>query len=76
MKTYWGVEVQLYEFLTSALDGDEWSASRFGRFTPRTRASGIHWRLGGTHSQSGRSGEEKKITSLSLPGTEPRSSSW
>jgi hypothetical protein len=24
--------------LTSALDGDEWSASRLGRFTPRERA--------------------------------------
>jgi len=29
--------------LTSALDGGEWSASRFGRFIPRERAPGIHW---------------------------------
>jgi hypothetical protein len=29
--------------LTSALDGDEWSASRPGRFTPRERAPGTHW---------------------------------
>jgi hypothetical protein len=29
--------------LTSALDGGEWSASRFGRFTPRERALGTHW---------------------------------
>jgi hypothetical protein len=28
--------------LTSALDGDEWSASRPGRFTPRERARGTH----------------------------------
>jgi len=35
MKTYWGVEVQLCAFSTSALDGDEWSASRPGRFIPR-----------------------------------------
>jgi hypothetical protein len=43
MKTYWGVEVQLHSFLTSALDGGEWSPSRLGRFTPRERAPGTHW---------------------------------
>jgi hypothetical protein len=32
--------------LTSALEGDEWSASRPGRFTPRERVPGTHW-LGG-----------------------------
>jgi hypothetical protein len=37
MKTYWGVEEQLHDFLTSALDGSEWSASRLGRFTPSVR---------------------------------------
>jgi hypothetical protein len=31
-----GVEVELHPFLTSALDGGEWSASRRGRFTPGT----------------------------------------
>jgi hypothetical protein len=40
MKTYCGVEVQLHAFLNSALDGDEWSTSRPGRFTPRERARG------------------------------------
>jgi hypothetical protein len=34
MKTYWG------------LDGDEWSASRPGRFTPRERSPGTRW-IGG-----------------------------
>jgi hypothetical protein len=29
-------------FLTSALDGGEWSASRTGRLTPRERAPGTH----------------------------------
>jgi hypothetical protein len=29
-------------FLTSALDGGEWLASRPGRFTPRERAPGTH----------------------------------
>jgi len=38
-----GVEVSLHAFLTSALDGDEWSASRPCRFTPRGRAPGIQW---------------------------------
>jgi len=46
MKTYRGVEVQLHAFLTSALDGGEWSVSRPGRFTPRKRAPGAHW-IGG-----------------------------
>jgi hypothetical protein len=33
-------------YLTSALDGDEWSASRPGRFTLKERAPGTHW-IGG-----------------------------
>jgi hypothetical protein len=36
MKTYGGV------FLTSALVGGEWSASRTGRFTARERGPGTH----------------------------------
>jgi hypothetical protein len=43
MKTYKGVEVYICVFLTSALDGGEWSASRPGRFTPRERAPRTHW---------------------------------
>jgi hypothetical protein len=46
MKTHWGVEVYLHAFLTSALHGGEWSASRAGRFTPREKAPGTHW-IGG-----------------------------
>jgi hypothetical protein len=30
-------------FLTSALDGGEWSASRPSHFTPRERTPGTHW---------------------------------
>jgi hypothetical protein len=30
-------------FLTSALDGGEWSASRPGRLSPGERAPGTHW---------------------------------
>jgi hypothetical protein len=42
MKTYEGVEIQHHAFLTSALDGDELSASRPGHFTLRERAPGTH----------------------------------
>jgi hypothetical protein len=38
-----GVEVQRHAFLTSALGGGEWSASRLGRFTPREGTPGTHW---------------------------------
>jgi hypothetical protein len=37
-KTYVGVEIDLHTFLSTVLDGDEWSASRFARLTPRKRA--------------------------------------
>jgi hypothetical protein len=46
MKAYGGVDVQIHIFLTSALAGGEWSASRPGRFTPWERAPGILW-IGG-----------------------------
>jgi hypothetical protein len=46
METYWGVEVYLHAFLTSELDGGEWSDSRPGRFIPRERTPGTHW-IGG-----------------------------
>jgi hypothetical protein len=39
MKTHRGTEVQLHEYLTSALDGGEWSASHSGRFTPGEKAT-------------------------------------
>jgi hypothetical protein len=40
------MEVYLHEFLTSALDGGEWSALRPGGFIPRERAPGTQW-IGG-----------------------------
>jgi hypothetical protein len=43
MKAYGGVNVQIHIFLTSALAGGEWSASRPGRFTPGQKAPGTHW---------------------------------
>jgi hypothetical protein len=53
MKAYWGVEVWLHAFLTSALDGGESSASRPSRFIARERASGIHWIGGSVGSRAG-----------------------
>jgi len=47
MKTYWGVELQRHAFLTSALEGGEWSASHPGRFIPReTALSTIDYEVG------------------------------
>jgi hypothetical protein len=43
MKAYWGVEVDLQAFLTSALDGVESLVSRPDRFTPRERVTGTHY---------------------------------
>jgi hypothetical protein len=38
-----GEEIWLHAFKTSALDGDEWSASSPGCFTPREKIPGTHW---------------------------------
>jgi hypothetical protein len=46
MKTYWGSGGIASRFLTSALDGGEWSVSLPGRFTPRERTADTHW-IGG-----------------------------
>jgi hypothetical protein len=46
MKAYWGVDVYIHIFLSLALAGGEWSASRPGRFIPGESAPSIHW-IGG-----------------------------
>jgi hypothetical protein len=46
MKAYGAVGVQSHIFLTLALVGGEWSASRPGRFAPGEKAPGTQW-IGG-----------------------------
>jgi hypothetical protein len=61
------VEVELHDFLTSALDGGDWSASRPGRFTPR----GV-W----VDPRAGLDAvARRKNPIIALQGIEPRSSS-
>jgi len=53
----------LYSFLTSALDGDEWSATGPSHFTPEVKAAGTH-RIGGAGgplSRCGRGGEARCV---------------
>jgi hypothetical protein len=64
MKAYWRVKVYLHAFLTSALDGGEWSASRSGPFTP-----GTHW-IGGWMDPRAEHGSEEK-NSQHVTGLEP-----
>jgi hypothetical protein len=63
MKTFGGVQVIAPPFLTSALDGGEWSASRPRLFSPGERDSGTHW-IGWEGPRSGLDVVEKgKISS-------------
>jgi hypothetical protein len=43
MKAYGGIDVQIHTFLTSALVGGKWSASRSDYLTPQQRAPVTHW---------------------------------
>jgi hypothetical protein len=71
MKVHWGVDVQIYIFLTSALAGDEWSASRPCRFTPKERTLGTHWIWGCVDLSAGLN-DVKKRKFLTLPGLQRR----
>jgi hypothetical protein len=66
MKAYGGVGVQIHIFLTSALVGGEWSASRPDRFTPGERG----WIGGWVDPRAGLDDVKKKF--MTLPGLELR----
>jgi hypothetical protein len=60
--------------LILALDGDEWSASHPGRFTPGEIVPGTHWIEGWVGPRASLDVVEKKKI-LPLLGSEPRPSS-
>jgi hypothetical protein len=69
MKAYGGVYVKIHIFLTSALGGGEWSASRPGRFTPGEIAPGTLW-IGGWVSPRACLDDVEKRKFLTLQGLE------
>jgi hypothetical protein len=71
MKTYGGVDVKIHVFLTLALVGGEWSASRPNRFAPVERAPGTHWIGCWGDPRVGLDDAEKRKF-LTLPGLELR----
>jgi len=75
MKAYWGVEIYLRAFFTTALDGVSCQLhSPVALLRGKNIRYALDRRLGASpHSQSGRGGEEKY--SQPLPGIESRSSS-
>jgi hypothetical protein len=70
MKTYRGADVFIHVFLTLALVGGEWSASRSGRFTSGDRASGNHCKGGWVDPRAGLEAVEK-ILALPRPARSP-----
>jgi hypothetical protein len=72
MKAYGGVDIYIHIFLTSALVGSEWSASRPGRFTFWERAPGTHW-IGRWMGPRNSLDDVEKRKFLTLPGLELRS---
>jgi hypothetical protein len=71
MEAYGGVDVYIHIFLTLALAGGEWSASRSGCFTPGERTPGTHWIGGWVDPRAGLEDLEK-IKFLTLPGLQLR----
>jgi hypothetical protein len=75
------IYVLIHIFLTSALVGGKWSASRPGRFTPGERTPETYW-IGGWVDPSAGLDDEEKRKLLILPGLElitlgrPTSSQW
>jgi hypothetical protein len=71
MKAYGRVDVQIHIFLTSALVGGEWSASRPGCSTSGERAPGTLW-IGGWVDPRASLDDMKKRKFLTLLGLELR----
>jgi hypothetical protein len=71
MLAYGRVDVLNHIFLTSALVGGEWSASRHGRFNPSEKAPCTHWIGGRVDPRAGLDAVEKRKF-LTLPGLELR----
>jgi hypothetical protein len=71
MEAYWGMEVWFHTFLTSALDGGEWSVSRAGHFNPRERAPDSHWIGGWVGPRAVLDAVAKRKIPSPPPGIEP-----
>jgi hypothetical protein len=67
MKAYAGVDKKIQIFLTLALVGHEWSASRPGRFNLVERALGTRWIGGWVNPRAGPDDVEKRKF-FTLPG--------
>jgi hypothetical protein len=67
MKMYGGVDVYIHAFLTLALVGDEWSASRPSRFTSEETATGT-LRIGSWVGPRAGLDEVEKRKFLTVPG--------
>jgi hypothetical protein len=63
--------VQIHLFLTSALDGGEWSASCPSRFSPREKGPGIQWTEGWVVPRAGLDAVVWKKNPQPLSGLEP-----
>jgi hypothetical protein len=70
MKAYVRVHEEIHIFLTSALVGGVWSASRPGRFTPG-KCPGTHWIGGWVGPRAGLDDVENRKF-LTLPGQKLR----
>jgi hypothetical protein len=72
-----GVKVQLYSFMTTALEGGEGSASRPGRSLPpgKTR-SPLYRRVGGPQGRSGKCGKSRPPPGFDLRTVQPVASRY
>jgi hypothetical protein len=61
MKDNWGVSVQIYSFLTSALAGGEWSVSLPDHYTSGERYSNTHWIRGWVIARMGLDDEKREF---------------